>query len=271
MTTTPVPEPTTAPVPESTAASVPEPVEGSGQAPITESVDAPDSASVPEPVEGPRPPVDLSGALEALLLMATEPMPTVELAQAVASPVHIVDETLQELATFYDQTQRGFELRQVGAGWRYYTRPEHAPVINRYVLEGQHGRLTQAALETLAVIAYLQPATRSRISAVRGVSVDGVVRTLLARDLIVETARDELSGAALFSTTPYFLERMGMASLDELPPLAPHLPDAMALEAELAETARAAEAPSPELAASDESSEVAASDDDGPDEAVPES
>lgn len=187
---------------------------------------------------------DLSGALEALLLMATEPMPTVELAQAVGAPVAEVESALADLVGFYDRTHRGFELRHVGQGWRYYTRPEHAPVINRYLLEGQHGRLTQAALETLAVIAYLQPATRARISAVRGVNVDGVVRTLLARDLIVETARDELSGAALFSTTGYFLERMGMSSLEDLPPLAPNLPDAMALEAELAETARTAGASS---------------------------
>lgn len=195
---------------------------------------------------------DVAGALEALLLMATEPVPTVELAQALGTPVAEVDAALAGLSAFYADTRRGFELRHVGAGWRYYTRPEHAPVINRYVLEGQHGRLTQAALETLAVIAYLQPATRSRISAVRGVNVDGVVRTLLARDLIVETARDELSGAALFSTTPYFLERMGMASLDELPPLAPHLPDAMALEAELAEAARTVDASLPADLADDE-------------------
>ena len=187
----------------------------------------------------------LHGPLEALLLMATEPMSALELAEAVQAPEPDVALALDELAAFYDETGRGFELRHVGSGWRYYTRPEHAPVVNRYVLEGQHGRLTQAALETLAVVAYLQPATRSRISAVRGVNVDGVVRTLLARDLIVETGRDELSGAALFETTPYFLERMGLSSRDELPPLAPHLPDATALEAELAEAARPAGEPGP--------------------------
>lgn len=195
----------------------------------------------------PEPPVtgEVPAALEALLLMATEPLPAVELAQAVGVPVAAVESALLSLAAFYDETGRGFELRHVGSGWRYYTRPEHAPVVNRYVLEGQHGRLTQAALETLAVVAYLQPATRSRISAVRGVNVDGVVRTLLARDLIVETGRDDLSGAALFETTPYFLERMGLSSRDELPPLAPHLPDATALEAELAEAARPAGEPGP--------------------------
>lgn len=186
----------------------------------------------------------LSGAIEALLLMATEPMPAVELAQALHAPVARVEATLGELVRFYLETGRGFELRHAGGGWRYATRPEHAAVISAYVLEGQHGKLSQAALETLAVIAYLQPASRSRISAVRGVNVDGVVRTLLARDLIAETGRDPMSGAVLFTTTPYFLERMGLSSLDDLPPLAPHLPDASMLEAELLaatqESARAA-------------------------------
>ena len=175
----------------------------------------------------------LSGAIEALLLMATEPMPAVELAQALKAPVTRVEAALANLARFYIETKRGFELRHAGGGWRYATRAEHAAVISAWVLEGQHGRLSQAALETLAVIAYLQPSSRSRISAVRGVNVDGVVRTLLARDLITETGRDPISGAVLFTTTPYFLERMGLTSLDDLPPLAPHLPDATTLEAEL--------------------------------------
>jgi segregation and condensation protein B len=169
----------------------------------------------------------LSGAIEALLLMATEPMPAIELAQALKTPVTRVEATLANLARFYIETRRGFELRHAGGGWRYATRPEHASVISAYV------KLSQAALETLAVITYLQPASRSRISAVRGVNVDGVVRTLLARDLIIETGRDPISGAVLFTTTPYFLERMGLRSLDDLPPLAPHLPDATTLEAEL--------------------------------------
>lgn len=174
-----------------------------------------------------------SGAIEALLLMATEPISGVELAQALKVPVDRVEAALAKLATFYIETKRGFELRHAGDGWRYATRPEFAPIISAYVLEGQHGRLSQAALETLAVIAYLQPASRSRISAVRGVNVDGVVRTLLARDLIFENGRDPQSGAVLFNTTPYFLERMGLTSLEDLPPLAPHLPDATTLEAEL--------------------------------------
>jgi len=180
---------------------------------------------------------DLSGAIEALLLMATEPMPTAELAEAVQAPVEAVETALAGLVEFYDTTGRGFELRRVGSGWRYYTREEHADLIGRWLTEGQRGTLSQAALETLAVVAYLQPISRGRVSAVRGVNVDGVMRTLATRDLIEETGRDGETGARLFATTSYFLERMGLTSLDELPPLAPHLPDASALEAELANLA----------------------------------
>lgn len=175
-----------------------------------------------------------AGAVEALLLMATEPVPASDLAEAVEAPVAEVEECLAELAAFYDETGRGFELRRVGTGWRYYTREEHADVIGRWLLEGQRGTLSQAALETLAVVAYLQPISRGRVSAVRGVNVDGVIRTLATRDLIEEVGRDEETGARLFATTGYFLERMGLTSLDQLPALAPHLPDASALEAELA-------------------------------------
>lgn len=176
----------------------------------------------------------IAGAVEALLLMATEPVPVSDLAEAVDAPMAEVEECLAGLVSFYDETGRGFELRNVGSGWRYYTREEHADVIGRWLLEGQRGTLSQAALETLAVVAYLQPISRGRVSAVRGVNVDGVMRTLATRDLIEEVGRDGESGARLFGTTSYFLERMGLNSLDQLPPLAPHLPDAAALEAELA-------------------------------------
>ena len=176
----------------------------------------------------------LSGPIEALLLMATEPLGADELARAVGAPVAVVVTCLEQLAAFYDSTGRGFELRHVGNGWRYYTRPEHAELIGSWLLEGQPGRLSQAALETLAVVAYLQPISRGRVAAVRGVNVDGVMRTLATRDLIEEVGRDPESGARLFATTGTFLERMGLNSLDELPALAPHLPDASDLEAELA-------------------------------------
>lgn len=176
----------------------------------------------------------LAPALEALLMLATEPMAVAELAQATGEPVAEVEEELAALAGFYDRTGRGFELRQVAGGWRYYTRSEHAELIASWLLEGQRGTLSQAALETLAVVAYLQPISRGRVSSVRGVNVDGVMRTLTARELITEVGRDDDTGARLFGTTGYFLERMGLNGLDELPPLAPHLPDAGALEAELA-------------------------------------
>lgn len=179
-------------------------------------------------------------ALEALLMLATEPVSAADLAEAVGEPEAAVDAALAELAAFYDSTGRGFELRHVGGGWRYYTREEHAELISTWLLEGQRGSLSQAALETLAVVAYLQPISRGRVSAVRGVNVDGVMRTLATRDLIEEVGRDPETGARLFATTGYFLERMGLSTLDELPPLAPHLPEASALEAELADLAAAA-------------------------------
>ena len=182
---------------------------------------------------------NVAGALEALLLLAAEPVTEFELAQAVGVPESVVAEQLAELVAFYSETGRGFELRQVGGGWRYYTREEYADLITRYVVEGQQSKLSQAALETLAVVAYTQPISRSRVSAVRGVNVDGVMRTLLARGLIEEAGQDQESGAVLFATTSYFLERMGLKALEDLPPLAPQLPEVEELEAELGQLARA--------------------------------
>jgi segregation and condensation protein B len=183
--------------------------------------------------------VDVAGALEALLLLAAEPVTEFELAQVVGVPESVVAETLGELVAFYSETGRGFELRQVGGGWRYYTREEYADLITRYVVEGQQSKLSQAALETLAVVAYTQPISRGRVSAVRGVNVDGVMRTLLARGLIEEAGHDQESGAVLFATTTYFLERMGLKALEDLPPLAPQLPVVEELEAELGQLAGA--------------------------------
>jgi segregation and condensation protein B len=183
--------------------------------------------------------VNVAGALEALLLLAAEPVTEFELAQAVGVPESVVAETLTELVAFYEETGRGFELRQVGGGWRYYTREEYADMISRYVVEGQQSKLSQAALETLAVVAYTQPISRARVSAVRGVNVDGVMRTLLSRGLIEEAGHDQESGAVLFATTSYFLERMGLKGLQDLPPLAPQLPEVEELEAELGQLAGA--------------------------------
>ncbi|MDR1354702.1 MAG: SMC-Scp complex subunit ScpB [Propionibacteriaceae bacterium] len=177
---------------------------------------------------------DLGAQLEAVLMMADEPLEVARLSEAVAAPPTAVSDELESLANFYEETGRGFCLREVVGGWRYYTRPEHAELLSRWVVEGRQNVLTQAGLETLAVIAYTQPTTRSRIAAVRGVNVDSAVRTLLARGLITEDGVDAASGAGLLITTAYFLERLGLASLDELPPAAPLLPDATQLEAELA-------------------------------------
>ena len=166
-------------------------------------------------------------AIEAVLMVADEPVPSVQIATVLGMPTGDVEALLEELAAEYrggDGRPRGFELRNVAGGWRFYSAPAHADVVGRFVLDGQTARLTQAALETLAVIAYRQPVTRGQVSAVRGVNVDSVVRTLAARGLVAELGT-EPSGAVLYGTTPYFLERMGMTSLDELPPLAPYLPD----------------------------------------------
>jgi len=184
--------------------------------------------------------VNVAGALEALWLLAAEPVTEFELAQAVGVPESVIAETLTELVAFYSETGRGFELREGGGGWRYYTREEYADLIPQYILDGQQSKLSQAALETLAVVAYTQPISRARVSAVRGVNVDGVMRTLLARGLIEEAGHDRESGAVLFATTSYFLERMGMKTLDDLPPLAPQLPEVDELEAELGQLAEAA-------------------------------
>jgi segregation and condensation protein B len=184
---------------------------------------------------------DICGAVEALLLLAEEPLSEDTLAEAVDVPRSVIAECLAELVAFYDETGRGFELRELGGGWRYYTREEHADLVARYVLEPQQSRLSQAALETLAVVAYSQPISRARISAIRGVNVDGVIRTLMSRGLITESGHDSESGAVMFATTRYFLERMGLRSLDELPELAPHLPEASELEAELRQFATASD------------------------------
>ncbi|HET6560843.1 MAG TPA: SMC-Scp complex subunit ScpB, partial [Marmoricola sp.] len=164
-------------------------------------------------------------ALEAVLMVADQPLDHLTLATAVGHPAEEVAQALAGLAAEYDEQGRGFELRHVAGGWRYYTREELAPVVERFVLDGQQARLTQAALETLAVVAYKQPVSRARVSAVRGVNVDGVMRTLLARGLVEEAGDDEETTATLYRTTSYFLERIGVTSLAELPELAPLMPD----------------------------------------------
>ncbi|MFZ0323553.1 MAG: SMC-Scp complex subunit ScpB [Actinomycetes bacterium] len=175
----------------------------------------------------------LAGALEAVLMIVDEPVTATVLAQAVQRPTDAVEAELQALAEGYRHQNRGFELRQVAGGWRFYSAPDFSVVVQRFVLEGQQARLTQAALETLAVVAYRQPVSRARISGVRGVNVDSVVRTLTNRGLIEESGTDHETGAILYRTTGYFLERLGLSTLDELPDLAPHLPDLEGFDTDL--------------------------------------
>lgn len=179
----------------------------------------------------PQPPLDdalgapsLRAACEAVLLLADQPLDIVTLATVVRRPVDQVAATVQGLSGEYAEQGRGFDLRYVAGGWRFFTREDCAEVVSRFVVDGQQARLTQAALETLAIVAYRQPISRSRISAVRGVTVDGVVRTLIARGLVVEVGTEPGSQAALLRTTPHFLERLGIADLSELPPIAAHVP-----------------------------------------------
>ena len=172
----------------------------------------------------------LRQCLEAILLVVEEPVADVVLAQITERPRDEVVQTLLELSAEYTEQQRGFDLRQVAGGWRLYTRAACAPLVEKFVLDGQQAKLSQPALETLAVVAYRQPVSRSRISAVRGVNCDGVMRTLLTRGLIEEAGTDVDSGAILYRTTPLFLEKMGMRTLEELPELAPLLPSVESME-----------------------------------------
>jgi len=167
----------------------------------------------------------LRACLEAILLVVDEPVPEVVLAQVLERPREEIALEIADLAASYAAEGRGFDLREVAGGWRFYTREECAPVVERFVRDGQEVRLTQAALETLAVVAYQQPVNRARVAAVRGVNCDGVMRTLTLRGLVEEAGTEHETGAILYRTTGYFLERLGLASLNELPDLAPFLPD----------------------------------------------
>jgi segregation and condensation protein B len=175
------------------------------------------SALLPDP--------GLRMSLEAVLLVADEPVPAGVLADATRHPVAEVTTALRDLAAAYTAERRGFDLREVAGGWRLYTRDECAAVVERFVGDSQEIRLTQAALETLAVVAYRQPVSRARVSAVRGVNCDGVMRTLLLRGLVEEAGTEGETGATLFRTTGYFLERLGLAQLSDLPDLTQFLPD----------------------------------------------
>jgi len=171
-------------------------------------------------------------AIEAVVLASTEPVEARLLAQLVELPVTRVEELCDELAREYEESERGFVLAKVAGGYRFQTHPDLAPYVERFVLDGQHARLSGAALETLAIVAYKQPISRGQMSAIRGVNVEATLTTLLHRGYVQEVGRDPGPGAAvLFGTTREFLERLGLPSLDDLPPLGDFVPDASVVEA----------------------------------------
>ncbi|WP_313541139.1 SMC-Scp complex subunit ScpB [Leifsonia aquatica] len=194
---------------------------------VSELVDATDSTEVPAPVAD----TNIERALEAILMVADEPMSIVTLATAVGAPVKRVRQAIDVLVEDFDgnapggSVRRGFELREVGGGWRVYVRAEYDQVVAGYVLQQNPTKLSQAALETLAVIAYKQPISRGAIASIRAVNVDSVVRTLLGRGLITELFTDSETGAINYGTTDLLLTQLGINSVDELPKISPLLAD----------------------------------------------
>jgi segregation and condensation protein B len=172
--------------------------------------------------------LELRAGLEAILSVAETPLNLVTLAGALEAPIAKVRAELDALIADYDDAHggagRGFELREVGGGWRFYVRERHDWAVRQLVANENPSKLSQAALETLAVIAYRQPVSRGQISAIRGVSVDSVVRTLISRGLVTELYTDGETGAVMFGTSETLLAELGINSLDELPPISPHLP-----------------------------------------------
>lgn len=172
--------------------------------------------------------IELFSQLEALLMVTDEPLTLGQLTKATGQTPEILEATLKAIQRDYDGdgsgVQRGFQLRHVAGGWRLYTRSEHAEAITAFMIQGATQKLSQAGLEALAVIAYLQPTTRSRVAQIRGVNSDSVVKTLLTRGLIAEDGTEELTGAVRYSTTDYFLELLGLNSIEELPKISPLLP-----------------------------------------------
>ncbi|MBU3642610.1 MAG: SMC-Scp complex subunit ScpB [Candidatus Nanopelagicaceae bacterium] len=171
---------------------------------------------------------ELHRSIEAILMVVDEPVTETTLATILEQPVEEIERAITELVLTFEG--RGFELKKINGGWRFYSHPDQSSVVERFVLDGQQNRLTQAALETLAVIAYRQPISRARVSAIRGVNVEAVMKTLVNRGLVEESGLEHESGAILYKTTSYFLERLGVNSIEDLPALAPYLPDLAALD-----------------------------------------
>jgi segregation and condensation protein B len=178
------------------------------------------------------PDADSVRAIEAIVLVAVEPVPPELLAQLLELPIVVIEHLCNELASSYDEAGHGFELVKVAGGYRYQTRDDLAPYVERFLLDGQRSRMSSAALETLAIVAYKQPISRAQVASIRGVDPDGVLRTLQARGYITEVARDSGPGQAiLFGTTPSFLDKLGLASLADLPPIAEYVPGPEVVEA----------------------------------------
>jgi segregation and condensation protein B len=223
-----------------------------------------DSPDAPPPTEPPQPPPGTQRAVEAILMVADSPVDLHLLAQVTETSPAVMEQLLADMAAGYAEDDRGFMLVNVAGGYRYQSHPDLTAYVERFVLEGQSARLSSAALETLAIVAYKQPISRAQVASIRGVNVDGVVRTLEQRGYIAEIARDPGPGqAVLFGTTATFLERMGLASLDDLPPVAEFVPGADVVEAlEVGLRFEPDEPDVPEMP--DEMAEPAAPDDQGP-------
>ncbi|MEN9823520.1 MAG: SMC-Scp complex subunit ScpB [Ilumatobacteraceae bacterium] len=175
---------------------------------------------------------DTVRAIEAIVLVASEPVASEQLAQLIEQPVVVIERLCAELAAAYAEAGHGFELVKVAGGWRYQSHSDLSPYVERFLLDGQRARMSAAALETLAIIAYKQPLSRLQVAAIRGVDPDGVIRTLQARGYVTEVGRDSGPGQAiLFGTTPAFLEKLGLNSLADLPPIAEFVPGAEVVEA----------------------------------------
>ena len=186
-----------------------------------------DELIVPEQLDA-----DTVRAIEAIVLVAMEPVPTDLLAQLLEQPTAVIDELCAHLAAAYDEAGHGFQLVKVAGGWRYQTHADLSPYVERFLLDGQRARMSGAALETLAIIAYKQPLSRAQIASIRGVDPDGVIRTLQARGYVAEVGRDTGPGQAiLYGTTPSFLEKLGLNALSDLPPIAEFVPGADVVEA----------------------------------------
>jgi segregation and condensation protein B len=186
----------------------------------------------PEAPGRPEVPADVVRAIEAILLVSTDPVPPDLLAQLLELPVATIEQLCQRLADAYDQAGHGFQLVRVAGGYRYQSHPDLAPYVERFVLEGQSARLSAAALETLASVAYKQPISRAQIASIRGVDPDAVLRTLQTRGYVDQVGRDPGPGqAVLWGTTAQFLEKLGLDSVSDLPPVAAFVPGADVVEA----------------------------------------